>query len=632
MFFNLNNTQKGYESLFTSLEKLAEQEIIENEEGEFSFEDKSKMYVTMDWKGNFTTISGLGAKKQKNLSKKELVDCIDNFVTSDIAESVFKKLNSEKLSKIKNGIENLKKRIEKAPVKKESRFEIFIGQIQNFAIQFFGYSIAKNNAMEKLNRAILLVEEQMNNKKIEVLQKNLFTLPPEKLDKMMKKFSDIKNFEEDFDKVFEQSPAEKAEETARFEKIEDEISFLNLRKKEILKQRKFQINIPSLKAKIASPLSAKLETELETANKINSITEKLGFNFEDGNSEYIIYMRKAIFGFSIGQKKKLFRFQSEKMDAYNLKTTCLGGDTTLQLFYFSFFLEHLFKSDKMDHSPEYVQGLEKLKSDIDRSLFISLHMHERKLQNEMGQEALFDELDQMKPGQNLFIPIRTNYAKEGISHATLLVFEKLENGNIRPIYYNTNGGSSIELAKKRASLGCDTFIHNFNDRHKGYDRSLFFPISISFAEINWREKKESIQNMMNNFASIKAQEETNTILVDNFGIGDAGKPKRIQINGICSFQCLTEAIKDHLETKENYLKFKRDFLSHIQEEFQVITDAMKPLIDSDKEVAALYPLHQQLLNENAKEIEIVKKSLIDIMSSHYCHTGNRRPVRMDIIS
>lgn len=150
-----------------------------------------------------------------------------------------------------------------------------------------------------------------------------------------------------------------------------------------------------------------------------------------------------------------------------------------------------------------------------------------------------------------------------------------------------------------------------NNKKNGYDLSFYDKISVSFPEFDWIKNQDQFEKMMGDLTSHEKKNlsKIHTLLTHTLGYGGGGKEKKIQINGTCSFHCITEAIKDYMGTKVNYLNFKLDFLREIQEEFQIITDAMKPLVNKDESIKKLYPVHLQLLKENAKEIQRTKKLL-----------------------
>ncbi len=131
-----------------------------------------------------------------------------------------------------------------------------------------------------------------------------------------------------------------------------------------------------------------------------------------------------------------------------------------------------------------------------------------------------------------------------------------------------------------------------------------YPIAVLFPKFDWQEKKENFGKMISDIVNSKRKNQNHIqqLLIEIFGRGEPGKCQSLQINGVCSFQCLTAAIEDSL-SKEDYTHFKFHFLSHIQKEFQVITEAMKPFIRTDEKVERLYSLHLKLLEENAKEIK-----------------------------
>lgn len=334
----------------------------------------------------------------------------------------------------------------------------------------------------------------------------------------------------------------------------------------------------------------------------------------DGNaSRYIRYQRALIFGFSMGQKKSIESLDKQvNLDIDDLKKMLEGGNHTLNMLYVSNYLDMLIPKAKSEQKdPNYIQALEKLQADLKRStplaFMISSIGNSANPRTPSVTESSFKqisremsaELKKMKPGERLMIPTGTT------EHATLLVLEKTKDGKISPTFYNTGEGVEHHIT---TGLNVKTLVDNLNvlaDK---------FPTTKTYPSINLDTDQKTFESMMVEILKVqtdadKSVGDIHTELQRNLGEGKSGRPKKVQINGVCSFQVLSEAFKDILGSKVAYNHYKQDLLEHIQEEFQEITDAMKPSIGQDEEMRKLYELHQAMLEDNAAQIEETKKIL-----------------------
>ncbi len=382
-----------------------------------------KVYISRNT-SLFTTDRGVLAKWKKNLNSTELVNTIDEFVTSNFAIKFFEDLSCDKIIAIKNGVNLLKQRIQNRQSNSLSFFSIssfIIETLQKLSDIFFPNRIQEKTLVEKLQRTLLIIEEKwiykrVNESKLEIecWHLNLVNNIHSNID--MKKLQlDIEDFDDRTDK---------------------EINWLTQRSLEIKKELEFIVGIP---------LSLNRADFSEKKDK--KILKILGYSSEDHYSEYIQYIRKVIFGFSIGQKLSLSYFQHKKWDLFDLEKACEGGYHAAHMFYITLFLLK-FLAEFKNSSKDCVNlppstAVSRLKDDLQRSLVFAFLIHEEKTADSLFEEMLFDELIKMAPGEKIFIPII--FKQNPLPHATLLVFEKMENKKIKPTYYDTNGGSIYHL-------------------------------------------------------------------------------------------------------------------------------------------------------------------------------------------
>lgn len=373
-------------------------------------------------------------------------------------------------------------------------------------------------------------------------------------------------------------------------------------------QKSDKIQIPTTKKQVqlkkaASPQYIP-EEDLET------LLEKLGPSATGITENYVWYMRTLLFGFSFGQKNSFEELKkASDLQLNHIQKMFQGGDPGLNMTYITFCLEKLMaEKERNIHTEGSLKSLQRLHSDLQRSLpfaFVSHMKGDDPKYNEnlaLLVSQMSQELKQMQPNERLLIPTGVH------EHATLLILQKKDDGCIEPIYYNTGLGVDSHLTKNLSLKAITDHLNSFL-----YD---YYPISKTYPSIQLSTQKTIFESLMVKVLKLRNKPEDpvkiTALLEDTLGNGTAGPAKPIQKNEVCSFQVLTEGIKDILGSKIYYTTYKIDLLTLMQEEFREITNEMKALVDREdvKELKRIYPLHVLLLEENQKQIQTAKKVLI----------------------
>ncbi len=348
-------------------------------------------------------------------------------------------------------------------------------------------------------------------------------------------------------------------------------------------------------------------------NSLLNLSDNLGPTSTGITESYVWYMRKLIFGFSIGQKQKLTEISSHSgIKLKKLKKILQGSTSTIQMGYIARHIDELIsqlnskKCDEID--TKYMDSLQKLQAALQCSLPIALMLHyinSNKIDDQVLEQVANDiceELDQMKPGAQLLLPI------ESKNHAMLLTFQKMKDDTLLPIFYNTGYGIKNHIT---TGLRLEDLIDHLNTKRN------YYPTYIKYCPIDLKSHQMQFKTMLIDLLNLRNGTEVKkgySILEATFGKGNKGPTRPAQINGVCSFQVLTEAFKNILGSKSIYNTYKLDLLSSIQEEFQEITDGMKLLMCENDQMKSFYKLHQILLKENQNQIDLTKQKLALIAS------------------
>lgn len=323
-----------------------------------------------------------------------------------------------------------------------------------------------------------------------------------------------------------------------------------------------------------------------------TVYRQLGVNGQQKgkNQDYIDYQRKLIFGFSMGQRSKLEILEDDpSLLDIDLSSVLQESDPLIHMTYISRYLKAECAKGESDHlDSACLKALTKLDEDLTRSM--SFASSSSLNDSDDLSQRISDELIKLNSGERLLIPTGSRY------HATLLVLEKKSDGEIRPILYNTGFGLEHQLGEAQVIERSGKKMYR-----KG-------PVSISYPSINLGKNKERFESMMVKIFETGNEDEMGGIydaLEKGLGKGTPGKPRKIQMNGVCSFQCLSAAFKDILGSSD-YLDFKLGLLTHIQEEFEELTEEIKLSNLGDRKSQAMNVLHQKLLEDNALAIGALK--------------------------
>ncbi len=313
----------------------------------------------------------------------------------------------------------------------------------------------------------------------------------------------------------------------------------------------------------------------------------------DDPKKYEIFLRKLLFGFSVGQGmaiEELRKFVPD-LSVTNLEDMLEGGSGVVNMFYLAIFLKEYISRSK-GVGDEYIGKLKMIQSTIIKSLPFALRSYKYEMVSQSEGEVrsqLMRVLYEMKPGERLILPVGTQ------DHETLLYLVKTKKGYITTLY-NTGDGVGEHM----------------NQNLKGFYNAFFrgrFPTKKTFGEHSGNDEnfRKTIIQLLSNRKENRSITHINNALTKNLGEGQTSDPKDIQINGTCSFQVFTTALEDLLG--EHYDQFKLDLLKHIRAEFQAFTDDIALKIDNGREDKIALKLYQTMLKENQEEIGRVKKKL-----------------------
>lgn len=341
--------------------------------------------------------------------------------------------------------------------------------------------------------------------------------------------------------------------------------------------------------------TAKYTTSQEKA-LLRGVQSKLGLT--PNKKAYADFHLKLAFGFSIGQKTSIAELAKidESFTVENLEDMLEGGNGMTNMFYVAHFLEqHIPQAERDNADPEYIKNLKSLQTTLMRSLSFAVRKTaienrvaplDRRRPEDINSPAINQslnslsteirqELELMKPGEKFFLPVGTG------EHETLLVFEKKENRKIGTTLYNTGDGVEHNITggfKKKAVT--DLFSAAFKDK---------FPITRTFDDIDISEKGDTMQDVIKDALKNRMLNGSMADLNDHLyrlGKSKTGKPKEVQISGVCSFQVLTEAFQDMMP-KESYLRYNHAFLTSVQEKFEDSSKVRRTSEDKQKVVDAL---------------------------------------------
>lgn len=367
------------------------------------------------------------------------------------------------------------------------------------------------------------------------------------------------------------------------------------------------INAFEFKGTCSNPL---IIPELMAPKTWQSYLSKLGLTTQNKseNEDYISYQKKLMFGFSIGQRNVISEFMPYLNSANPLTNRAKENFTNNELTLFnelegsyqSFHLLYLFRyleghiqqAQQENRDPKYIQALGKLKDDLELSLPIALCCyltHDEKTCAILSQKVLEKLKNEgMKTGGHLFIPTSC------LNHGTLLILKKMDDGWIRPIFYNT--GHGLEEHRSRGKSNKEERVSS----KKGYIKA---PISTIYPPINLNENQDDFQLMLKKILQNGGERTITGIhdaLEEACGQGTPGKSRKIQLSGVCSFQCISAALKDILGA-EDYLTYKINLLSHMQDDFQSLTHELE-----SSNPGKSFSLNHKLLDNNGLAIEALK--------------------------
>lgn len=341
-----------------------------------------------------------------------------------------------------------------------------------------------------------------------------------------------------------------------------------------------------------------------TSKSLNGILEEFGLSSRGITEQYIWSMRRFIFGFSIGQKENIAELSKQSMlKLKELKGALEEGDVGLNMLYIFQHLTQLLRTSTQTQNSDYLKSLRRLHSDLQRSLPFAFLMDDLEFNHSKFTQLKIDicqKLKQMRPKERFLFPIGS------VEHATLLIFQKEANGKILATHYNTGDGVRLHPAN-------DLTNKKFSKHHHSTSK-IYPPFDLVSHQDEFNEMMSAVM-LLNNTSSIGSDSlhsgiDKSLAALDKFlGNGTGGPVRRIQKNGVCSFQVLTPVIKDILNSKTFYNTYRADFLTHIQEEFQEITDSMKSLSDKNDEFKKFYPLHCLLLQGIQTQIDSIKRKI-----------------------
>lgn len=344
------------------------------------------------------------------------------------------------------------------------------------------------------------------------------------------------------------------------------------------------------------PVKKQLAKAFNSENRLlDSISAELGL-VEGKIEQHANFLRLAMFGFS-GQD-----INKESLGiGGNLSTIVEGGRAADNMFYVCHHFEKLLdnNNDQIKNS-NYIQGIEKLQSDLIESLPFAfentlidtergtLNLNERLNRYQAMSSNIRKKLQEMEAGQSLFIP-------NGVTgHQTLLVLKKEANNNVSTTFYNT--GYGIE--------------HNSPEREENIIQREY--ISRVYPGIDLTEKARDFESMMTVLFQIQSDEkkdvpDIHTALRETLGEGKAGRASEKQTDGVCSYQVLKEAFKDHLG--KNYNQHRLDLLTDTQETFRAKINMSGAVTGNKEHVQFISNLDERLLAATGEEIKELQKKV-----------------------
>lgn len=288
------------------------------------------------------------------------------------------------------------------------------------------------------------------------------------------------------------------------------------------------------------------------------------------------YLRRAIFGFAIGQRKTVDEINKLINDVKleDLKKMLEAGDPVDNMYCVSYYLETIIPKVRQEgRNPEYLKGLEELQSTLTLSLPLAWRLmniyndrvNQRRPEKAASDIALLSQdirktLQNMPEGAKLLIPAGTP------EHAVLLSARKI-NGKIDFTLFNT--GEGLEQNVKNSGI-----LQQLREGMAALRGK--FPITQSYPSVDLQKNGDGVEKMMQglfkNILSKNAKiDDMYKTLEGTLGKGQAGPPEDIQINGVCSFQCLSAAMKKGFNQQTDQNQFEYDLLSIMSDDWRATT-------------------------------------------------------------
>lgn len=616
---NKVNNEENFNNLFEVMSQVCEKNA--------SPSDKDKAYIKIG--ENDHLIANIGSKAKRNkMSSVELAETVEKIIEATPPTAY----TPDRVNTLIHGLETLKNRM-KASQRRVPKIKLFF-------LSLFGYTNPIHQAITKIDRSIIILKlnilpAQMNelitkynnliqdNQQLVIKRNQYIESNPHLLDQL-KELKDTQSA----DKAMSVQLKEIERLIEINDSLQQNLDLMEVIKKEIDQKKAEKDKLLALKNENIAflpidikpqPVSAsisEISDSLETPNEkvqMEWIKAQLGMVEEKSQRyhQYLCFQRRLLFGFSIGQRHTI-RHLDKQIDfgLQDLKKMLEQGHPVINMFYVDQQLERLIpKAKKENLDTQYIQGLENLQADLRRSLpfaFKAFCIAIENVQNpEKAHESLMalskgmhEQLMQMKPGEKLFIQTGTK------SHATLLCFKKMEDGNIQPTLYNTGEGVNQHITKGITIRALSDQLHTLADK---------YPTSKHFPAFNLNAGSQEFSTIMTEILQMTFDQKATirgmyTALKMHFGKAKAGPPKSIQINGICSFKVLDEAFKDSMG-KKNHRLYKHHLLNLAQKEFKEITDKCEALSDRYEEMEKLIKLHRQILKDNMAEILRIEKKM-----------------------
>lgn len=312
------------------------------------------------------------------------------------------------------------------------------------------------------------------------------------------------------------------------------------------------------------------------------------------------YQRKLIFGFSTGQRININQLQID-INSNDLQKSLQGASSIWHMLYIEEYLNTEIEATK---ELCYKESLNQLKKDLANSIPFLIEVSLSKM-NKKTDDFYFEQLcknihhkltsEEMKSGDRLLIPVVTEV------HETLLILEKGDKGEIIPTFYNT--GKDMDECinpEKQLNIQLESSVASQLSKKK-YEK---LPISRKYPSINIQTSENNFTSMMREILQPKENKVSSVYkaLEDTCGEPQMGKPRKIQLSGVCSFQCLSAAIKDILG-RENFIDWKLGLFTRIQNDFRATVEKLAKTNNYNKTIAAL---DQLLLEDNQRAIEELK--------------------------